>query len=346
MPNTNGISTPWQAPSPWLRAGSGWSNRYIQVRGPAPAASRASATRIAGTTEEPVGDHRGQQVARAGARVGVPGRPRDRRGGQAVPGGHRLERGLVDERRSCPRATRNSRASSRFEPISSGTPRPWPPRSTSAGARAARSPSTVGANGSRLSASCAPARGSGLGLHLDHQVRGRLHQLVQRHRLDRLPRRLARRARRPGSRLPSRRSSGVSVCAPAPLCAMACANRPSAAASTAAWSRSSRPPTRRRRSPGPGRRRTPRCCPAPTRSAATWSSSPRLASPSSGGVAGEQEALGAEPVVDRDADDAVAGERGAVVLGDRPGAVHERAAVDPHQHGQPARRTPGRASTR
>ena len=35
--------------------------------GPA-AAARASATRIAGTPEEPVGDHRGQEVARAGAR--------------------------------------------------------------------------------------------------------------------------------------------------------------------------------------------------------------------------------------------------------------------------------------
>ncbi len=51
-------------------------------------------------------------------------------------------------------------------------------------------------------------------------------------------------------------------------------------------------------------------------------------------VAEEQEPVGAEPVVDRDAHDAVAGEAGAVVLRDGAGAVGERAAVDPHQDRQ------------
>src|SRR5205823_8503717 len=48
------------------------------------------------------------------------------------------------------------------------------------------------------------------------------------------------------------------------------------------------------------------------------------------------------PVVDGHADHAVPGERRAVVRADRPRAVHERAAVDPDQHGQPARAGVGR----
>ena len=59
---------------------------------------------------------------------------------------------------------------------------------------------------------------------------------------------------------------------------------------------------------------------------------------------GEQEALGGEPVVDRHAHDAVAGERRPVVLQDRAGAVHERAAVDPDQHREARRRRRGRCS--
>ena len=58
-------------------------------------------------------------------------------------------------------ATRNSRASSRFDPISSGTFPPWPAAIEVSGAAGRTEPSTVGANGSRLSASCPHRAGSG-----------------------------------------------------------------------------------------------------------------------------------------------------------------------------------------
>ena len=59
-------------------------------------------------------------------------------------------------------------------------------------------------------------------------------------------------------------------------------------------------------------------------------------------VAEEQEALRGQPVVDGHADHAVPGERRAVVRADRSRSVHERAAVDPDEHGQPARAGVGR----
>ena len=61
-----------------------------------------------------------------------------------------------------PAATRNSRASSRFDPISSGTFPPWPALSEASGAAGRTEPSTVGANGSRLSVSCPHRAGSGV----------------------------------------------------------------------------------------------------------------------------------------------------------------------------------------
>jgi hypothetical protein len=51
-------------------------------------------------------------------------------------------------------------------------------------------------------------------------------------------------------------------------------------------------------------------------------------------VAEQQEAVGAEPVVDRHRDDAVPGEGRPVVHRHGAGPEHEGAAVDPHQHGQ------------
>ena len=51
-------------------------------------------------------------------------------------------------------------------------------------------------------------------------------------------------------------------------------------------------------------------------------------------VVEQQEAVDAQPVVERHADGAVAGEGAAVVGRDRAAAVAVRAAVDPHQHGQ------------
>ena len=61
-----------------------------------------------------------------------------------------------------PAATRNSRASSRSDPISRGTPRPWPAAIDVSGGAGSTVPSTVGANGSRLSASWPQRAGSGL----------------------------------------------------------------------------------------------------------------------------------------------------------------------------------------
>ena len=58
-------------------------------------------------------------------------------------------------------------------------------------------------------------------------------------------------------------------------------------------------------------------------------------SPVGAGAVEEQKALAAEPVVDGDADHAVAGEAVPGVLGDRPRTVHERATVDPHHDRQP-----------
>ena len=54
-------------------------------------------------------------------------------------------------------------------------------------------------------------------------------------------------------------------------------------------------------------------------------------------VGQEREPLDAEPVVDRDRDDAVAGEGGAVGHRYGAGAVDERAAVDPDEHRQAPR---------
>ena len=65
--------------------------------------------------------------------------------------------------------------------------------------------------------------------------------------------------------------------------------------------------------------------------AATWSSRPTLAMPSSE----VEEPLGAGPPVDHHADDAVPGEPAAVVCGRR--AELEHAALDPHHHRQPGR---------
>lgn len=53
-----------------------------------------------------------------------------------------------------------------------------------------------------------------------------------------------------------------------------------------------------------------------------------------GAIAGEEEAVLAEAVVEGDQDDAVAGEGHAVVGGDRAGAVGEGAAVQPDHDGQ------------
>jgi hypothetical protein len=59
-------------------------------------------------------------------------------------------------------------------------------------------------------------------------------------------------------------------------------------------------------------------------------------------VVEEQESLGGQPVVDAHAHHAVPGERRAVVLAHRRRPVHERPAVDPHQHRQPRRTQIGR----
>ena len=47
-----------------------------------------------------------------------------------------------------------------------------------------------------------------------------------------------------------------------------------------------------------------------------------------------EETLGAQTVVEGDQDDAVTGERGAVVAGDAAGAVAEGAPMEPHHDGQ------------
>jgi hypothetical protein len=62
-------------------------------------------------------------------------------------------------------------------------------------------------------------------------------------------------------------------------------------------------------------------------------------------VGQEREPLDAEPVVDRDGDEAVAGERGPVRQRYGAGPVDERAAVDPHEDGQPTRARVGSPDT-
>jgi hypothetical protein len=74
------------------------------------------------------------------------------------------------------------------------------------------------------------------------------------------------------------------------------------------------------------------------RSAASWSSRPRLAMPS----LEEQEALGGQPVVDGHADHAVAGERRAVVRADRPDPFMNEPPWIQTSTGRPARAGVGR----
>ena len=228
-------------------------------------------------------------------------------------------------------ATRNSRASSRFDPISSGTPPPRPAASAASGAAGSTSPSTVGRERQQAQRELSPPRRVRGRLHLHHQVGRGLHELVQRHGLDRLPVRRAPRARRPGSRRPSR-----------PRPRRAYARRP----------RSARWPARTGPSAsGMDSSVVTLIAPADSPATVTRAGSPPNAAMLScthrragqlveqaqvgDAVVEVQEALGGQPVVDAHAHHAVPGEGRAVVVGHRRRPVHERAAVDPHQHRQP-----------
>ena len=172
-------------------------------------------------------------------------------------------------------------------------------RQAASGSAGRTSPSTVGLNGSRLRASWPHWAGSGR-LDLTPVERGPA-ELAAAGGVDGLP--AGRDAEGVGQIACHRRlSSGASVCAPAPLWVIACRTAPGhrhgqQGGDAHGAGRSPATVTR------PGRRRTRRCCPGP--SAARR---PGRAAHVGHAVAGVQEALGAEPVVDGHAHDAVAGE--------------------------------------
>jgi hypothetical protein len=124
-------------------------------------------------------------------------------------------------------ATRNSRASSRLEPISSGTFPPWPAAKEASGAAGSTAPSTVGANGSRLSVSCPHLAGSGAVCTSTTRSDAACTSFSSGTALIE-----SRSAGTPSAsaRYPPtiRPSASVSACAPAPLCAMAWPNKPAA----------------------------------------------------------------------------------------------------------------------
>jgi hypothetical protein len=169
-------------------------------------------------------------------------------------------------------------------------------------------------------------------LHLHHQVGRGLHQLVQRHSSKSGP--LSRNPQRRGQ-VPAhhpRLGHGERV-RPRPALGDSLRKQPS----------SQRHRQQRGHAHGPGRlarHRDPRRIP-PERPDIP------LHPPQRGqlveqpevhdAVVEEQEPLGRQPVVDRYAHHAVAGERRAVVLAHRRRPVHERPAVDPDQHRQPGR---------
>ena len=179
-----------------------------------------------------------------------------------------------------PAATRNNRASSRFDPISSGTSPPRPDAKADSGAAGTTDPSTTGANGRRLSASDPHRAGSGAVCTSVTRSDAALTSLSSG-----TPARAERSAGTPSAAARYCPTicpcETVSVCAPAPLSAIACANNPEAsgidsnvvtliapADSPATVTRAGSPPNNEMLS-------------CTHRSAAIWSSSPRLTIPSS-----------------------------------------------------------------
>src|ERR1039457_88678 len=156
--NTNGISAPWHAPSRWLSSGSGRSKRYIQVPG-VPAAARASATRMAGMRKN-------QSLITAASRS--PGLASVRlarwtaRSSSDRPYAPATAPSPASSIRSMlAAATRNSRASSRFDPISNRTPLPEPRAADEAAAGRAdkKRPGLVGVRSDQRRDAAALARG-------------------------------------------------------------------------------------------------------------------------------------------------------------------------------------------
>ena len=178
-----------------------------------------------------------------------------------------------------PAATRNSWASSRFVPVSSRTSLEAPPARAASGSAGRTSPSTVGLNGSRLRASWPHRAGSGA--VWTSSVSAPAACETRSAGWPAMASRLAGTPRASARYWATRRlSSGASVCAPAPLWVIACWNSPLATGMASRVVMLMAPADSPATVTRPGSPPNAAMFSRTHRSAATWSSSPTLATPS------------------------------------------------------------------